>query len=232
MPSELTNSKRIGIFFVFTLAGCVLISFAISWWNGQLEYRSGLEAGTLLLPIIPTTFICGIASCFLMILISAWLAGLNKSFANIFIVCITFAFVTCAVTLFSPLIGPDAVTEFLHGFKQRVISSGVASNGVNWADSIFHDRHFNTNNWEEIHFSGKDVPAFFHSLFVGKESPESIIYYGEDKTLAERIEIRMSNGVDWGLLFVRNTNNLSGLQFDSKSLDCGNGLYVYVYYYK
>lgn len=202
--------------------------FSISRINRYLEFESGSKAGELLLPIIPTTFFLGITASFGVVLISACLAGLKKSMGIIVLVGGTAGIAAAAVDLFSPLVGANMYDSFLDGFEGRVILSGVASNAVIWADHVFANANLNTNKFEEMHFSGQEVPPFLRSLFA--DSPEIIVYYGNDK--AEQIEVRRSEGIDWGLLLVRDTNSLSAWQRDQKPRYCGNGLYVFVHFYK
>ena len=62
--------------------------------------------------------------------------------------------------------------------------------------------------------------------------PEVIVHYHKYTKSAEQIEIRMSYGVDWGIIILKDSNIIPNWQFEPKPQSCGKRLFVYVYYYK
>ena len=132
----------------------------------------------------------------------------------------------------STYVGAKADESFLRGFKDRIINNGVKHNAIAWANQVFNDRSLNPNGSEEMQLPREMVPSFFTKIFGEADRPNAVAYYSDDKKSADQIEVRRRNGVEWGLVFSRNTNFISDWQFKPSPQSCGEGLYVYVYYYK
>jgi hypothetical protein len=231
------TSVRLSVFLLLALVGCSPVPFGIHWCNAELELESGLKTGIFLSPIIPETFFLGIFACFLIILASAWLVGLRLSLIAFIGVCGMAVFCGIAADFFSVSVGRHISEHFLDGFGERVAASGIESNAVEWANQVFADRSLNPKGSEEIYLAPDKVPSFFTPIFDkavlrDAEVPEAIVYYGKDKTSAEQIEIRMSYGVDWGIIILKDPNVQQEWQFKPKPRRCGKRFFVYLYYYK
>jgi len=229
------TSVRLCIFLLLALAGCSLVPFGIHWCNAELELESGLKTGIFLPPIIPQTFFLGFFACFLIISASAWSVGMKRSLSVCLGVCGMTVFCGFAADWFSVQVGRDVDDDFLDGFRARVIVSGIESNAVEWADQVFADHSLNPKRSEDINLT---LPSFFKPIFdktvlPDEDLPEAIVYYGKDKTSPEQIEIRMSYGVDWGIIILKDSNALPDWwQSNPKPQRCGKRLFVYLYYYK
>ena len=223
---------RIIVFFLLAFAGCTFVAIGIHWCNAKLELESGLVAGIFLAPIIPETFFAGIIACFLVVASSAWLSGIRLSLARILSACGMSVLLGFAVDIISTSAGRHESEYFLDGFENRVKASGIENDAVDWADRVFADASLNPNRVEEIYLAPDKLPAFFAPIFGEAGAPEARIYYDKNKGLADEIEIRMSQSVDWGIMIYRNSNEISDWYSKPKPRSCGKRLFVYINYYK